>query len=257
MADQRQTEAASAFLFAEELDSNLGDALEYMPNSPAVMGQGLPVNAYSVGDTTGKGDTPLPSRLLASLPSKVTRRYSPLRAEDASNAPAAPAPSFAVLNRDEDARYQVYPAAPIRVASIETLLGGAQTKQSVYRRAMMETQVGDIVPAPPHAAAFLERLGLPVSREALASTSFTDRGKKKFGIKDAASIPQVTKPATELPAALSIASRAIIIPTPPAHNLDSRQTPAVRVPTGLSRSVVLDPKDFSVEPPVVKKNLNP
>ena len=264
MADKQHIDAASAFLFSEELDANLGDALEYMPNSPAVMGQGLPVGAYSAGDTTGEYDRPLPTRLLASLPSKVTRRYSPIRAEDASNSAAAPSPTFAVLsNKSEDAKYQMYPAPPIRVASIAALLDeSSRTQVSPNRRAMIESQAQGLVAAPQHAAALLERLGLPIPKEAIASAAFTERGKKAFGVVPPVQSPKMTDPKAAPPISVMSTSQVIVIPKSPVEHLDSRNVPVVTIPTGLTRSTTITEQksitaDASEPKTDVKKKLIP
>jgi hypothetical protein len=234
------TDKSGAFMFASDLGDGLSDALEYMVNSPAVAGQGLPIHAYTAGDTTGESEKSLPVAALTTLPAKVTRRYSPVKASDISpGAPAAPPPSFSVVNAPTaETRQQVYPIPLARTPSVDALFQEQAAKTQKTRSLLSDNT--HLVPTDSNAAALLERLGRAVPKEAVSSANFTERGAAKYGAStDVVMAQNVNTPVSLTVRAIEVAPQAEDVPA-------SRLAPAVTIPVGFSKTVFMAPPEKSL-----------
>ena len=152
---------------ANDLDPSLADALEELPSSNVVRAQALPQGIYTQGDTSGR-EKALPEMPFTALPSRVTRRYSPVRGEEVTSSSLAPPPSFSAFAADPSSHPdQVYPSPPPRAGTVSELKVAARVH--AHAAESVGNTLSQSVPTDPRVAALLERMGMAVPEEAARS----------------------------------------------------------------------------------------
>ncbi len=172
------SENVDVFASAVEMEVGLSDALELWPNTIAMRAEGLPINAYTAGDTTGRGEQPLPPRPLASLPSRITRRYSPIDSTENNGSQVPSRPVFVKLPENPESPLgMVYPAPPEKIVSLESLneIREERLRHESSRKGSIGSQ-NDFVPVARGVAALLEHMGMNVPKEAKVSA---DKAKNR------------------------------------------------------------------------------
>jgi hypothetical protein len=137
---------------------------------PGVAGgraQGLPISAYTDGDTQAE-TSPLPDSTLASLPNRVLRRYSPVTSEQAlpglSNSPLFDI----VVNEDLPLNIE-YPYAQRKQgysfeAVLDVLSGNQKNNQMAHAEAFSEFE-NSFVETDPEVFELLQTMNLEIPKE--------------------------------------------------------------------------------------------
>ena len=145
------------------IDSSLGDAYEALGGLPFVRASSLPVTAYTAGDTKDPGFKRLETPVLAQNPSRIRRRYTPLRREDFSGF-RSPDPVFPSL--DIDSGRFAYPVFLSRPTTLMELFQDQNSDSSEYYAPALDD---DLVPVDAHAAMLARQMGLAVHGSELQS----------------------------------------------------------------------------------------
>ena len=144
------------FVSLASIDPQLGDAYESLPHLPSVRASALPVTAYTAGDTKDPGFQRMETPVLAQAPSRVSRRYAPLRREEFSGL-RSPDPAFPDLEIDSG-----HFAYPMSLSRPTTLMELFQEKETADPSARSPVFDDDLVPIDPVAAMLARQMGLAV-----------------------------------------------------------------------------------------------
>jgi hypothetical protein len=144
------------FIPSALIDPQLGDAYESLPQIPLVRASALPVTAYTAGDTKDPGFQRLETPALAQNPSRVRRRYAPLRREEFSGL-RSPDPVFP--NLEIDSGRFAYPLHASRPTTLMELFHEEEANSSEHHSPVLDD---DLVPVNPVAAMLARQMGLVV-----------------------------------------------------------------------------------------------
>jgi hypothetical protein len=144
------------FIPSALIDPQLGDAYESLPQIPLVRASALPVTAYTAGDTKDPGFQRLETPALAQNPSRVRRRYAPLRREEFSGL-RSPDPVFP--NLEIDSGRFAYPLHASRPTTLMELFHEEEANFSEHHSPVLDD---DLVPVNPVAAMLARQMGLVV-----------------------------------------------------------------------------------------------
>lgn len=118
--------------------------------------QGVGITRYTSGDTWFQPETPLVPSVLTTLPSKISKRYSPQKREQNTGMPLPPEPQFMKQNSDKTER----------ITSIREIIRKETSAPEVVVSKSAPIPGIDFARTSSDAAALLERLGKPVTYEA-------------------------------------------------------------------------------------------
>lgn len=148
----RNTIKNEAFGNHVDYEADIDDAFVPAPYIIGLRAEGFPVDRYTSGDTRYQATKPLTHHFLTTLPSKVSKRYSPQTPEQNTGMPLPPEPSFMKSNSQFE-----------RIVSIRDIGKKKIADTTSHTLPLIE---GNFARTHADAAALLERLGAPISYEA-------------------------------------------------------------------------------------------
>ena len=145
-----------AFVKSNRLEAGLNSDFFVDDYAFGLRTQGVAITRYTSGDTWFQPETPLVPNALTTLPSKISKRYSPQKREQNTGMPLPPEPQFMKQNSDKTER----------ITSIREIIRKETSAPEVVVSKSTPIPGIDFARTSSDAAALLERLGKPVTYEA-------------------------------------------------------------------------------------------
>lgn len=156
MQDNINKFKTEAFSTPESFQADVDDSFIVAPYVRGLRTQGMIIGKYTSGDTRYQPEQPLPNNYLTTLPSKISKRYSPLNIEQNTGMPIPPDPSFMKNNSRLG-----------RILTIRDLITNKDVDDSIVEKSKSAPISGiDFARTHSEAALFLSKLGKDVSYEA-------------------------------------------------------------------------------------------
>lgn len=156
MQDNINKFKTEAFSTPESFQADVDDSFIVAPYVRGLRTQGMIVGKYTSGDTRYQPEQPLPNNYLTTLPSKISKRYSPLNIEQNTGMPIPPDPSFMKANSHVE-----------RIVTVRDLIMNKDVDDSIVEKSKSAPISGiDFARTHSEAALFLSKLGKDVSYEA-------------------------------------------------------------------------------------------
>lgn len=156
MQDNINKFKTEAFSTPESFQADVDDSFIIAPYVRGLRTQGMIIGKYTSGDTRYQPEQPLPNNYLTTLPSKISKRYSPLNIEQNTGMPIPPDPSFMKNNSRLG-----------RILTIRDLITNKDVDDSIVEKSKSAPISGiDFARTHSEAALFLSKLGKDVSYEA-------------------------------------------------------------------------------------------
>lgn len=143
-----------AFATPESFEADVDNSLDSSPYDSELKTQGMLIEKYTSGDTRYQ-DTIINKHPLTEIPSKISKRYSPQKAEQNTGAALSPPPAFLKSHANAE-----------RITSMRDLLNKVDEAIEIVEKTQAPIAGIDFARTHPDAAAFLERLGKSVTYEA-------------------------------------------------------------------------------------------
>ncbi len=166
----------SEYVDASQLEAGLTDAYEPVATGSAMHARPLPVNMYTVDDSSLE----LPDTPLARTPMRITRRYVPTNKDNTPVLTSKERPEFPLFKEEEEQKESgiVYPKPQEKVSTFtEVYANKASSGETLYHDYESEI-LEDFVPANPAIMSLLQKQGKEIPQEIALSKKLAARTSK-------------------------------------------------------------------------------
>lgn len=205
-----------AFATPQSFEADVENSYDEAPYEKGLQTEGMITAKYTSGDTRYQVEQPLIQSHLTTLPSRVSKRYSPQNDEQNTGMPLPPEPTFM---KDS--------GRPERITSIRGLINRESIPINERRKATPLAGV-DFARTHPEAAALLERLGKKVSFEAHHSAlAQHEEFQKSLKTSVNSDIERITVDLRKAKAEIVDLGNKIVLSSVPEKNYDNLNLVAV------------------------------
>jgi hypothetical protein len=204
-----------AFATPQGFEADVENSYDEAPYEKGLQTQGMVAAKYTSGDTRYQAEQPLIQSHLTTLPSKVSKRYSPQNDEQNTGMPLPPEPTFM---KDS--------GRPERITSVRGLINRENIPVSEKRKSSPLAGV-DFARTHSEAAALLERLGKKVSFEAHHSALVQEASQKSLQTSVNNDIERITVDLRKAKAEIADLGSKIVLSSVPEKNYDNLNLVAV------------------------------